>query len=102
MKEFGSDTVGEEAVVAKHFEMFIRDVADEGFDEVGDGESFSLGGIGVMIQKGKSNLITVISQDSGFSERRAFKVFGQVLGNNMGALLRFLEVDVPRFLVMSI
>lgn len=67
-----SDTIGKEAEVSNHSEIFVRDVAGDSFNEIKNRHSFSLMRFRIMIQKDKRDRITIIRFDSGFGERRFF------------------------------
>lgn len=46
--------------------------------------------------------MTVIRIDSGFSERRFFEIFSEIVGSYFGVVLSFLQVDDPGFLIMLV
>lgn len=46
-----SDAIGEESEIADHSEIFIRNVADQGFDEINNGQRFFLKSMSWVVQE---------------------------------------------------
>lgn len=96
------DAIGEESEIADHSEIFIRNVADQGFDEINNRQRFFLKSMGGVVQEGERDGLTVIRIDSGFSERRFFEIFAEIVDGYFGVVLSFLQVDDPGFLIMLV
>ena len=82
---------GVKAAIMDHFEMFVRDMADEPFDKINGRNCFLNILFIFMAIIMKSNLSAIVMIDSGSSDNRASKISANVFNDSfLVTLIRFI------------
>ena len=101
-QELASEPIGQEAVITDDPEMRVWNMGDEAGDKIQDWESELRLFLGIMIEVCKGDLLAVVGEDSGFSQRRPFEVAAEIFQRGLPIGRLVVEMDHPFFSVKLI